>query len=421
MPASIRGWPTRIAAADLIIYAPGTQHSSLFPSYLTPGLSAAIARNLRAIKLLITNIQSDAEIAGSSAVDIIDRAVYYLKEKGTPTHADAVPHHALHRQRPGARRVGRAVRAARADRRDRRSAPRPHRQLRGRRHRPPRRGEDPRAVRRSPSSSRRTEQRLAVLLHDAGSLNKITQTLLEMVRGGIEDVPVDVTVFYEGAAARRGVRRPAAVPACAPSNATPSGSSARPCATRASTTSCCSSRPGCTAARTSSTLASHLSVGRLDAVWGSRRLSVRDIDESLRFRYRHNTLLRRDQLRRQPRAEPRVPAAVRPLHLRHAVGGARRPHRRCARDRRAADAQARQPAPARGAAAPQGGDPRDPRAVLPDLARAGEAHERARRPAGARRARARAVPRAATVPRPQAQPPRGARVDERRTDPVAPR
>ena len=72
----------------MIIYAPGTQHSSLFPSYLTPGLSDAIAANLTAIKLLVTNIQADAEIAGSSAVDIIDRAVYYLKEKGrlsTPT------------------------------------------------------------------------------------------------------------------------------------------------------------------------------------------------------------------------------------------------------------------------------------------------------------------------------------------------
>src|SRR4051794_29675298 len=29
----------KIADADLIVYAPGTQHSSLFPSYLTPGLS----------------------------------------------------------------------------------------------------------------------------------------------------------------------------------------------------------------------------------------------------------------------------------------------------------------------------------------------------------------------------------------------
>ena len=73
----------QVSSADLIIYAPGTQHSSLFPSYLTPGLNVAIARNLRAIKLLITNIQTDAEIVGSSAVDLISRALYYLNEKGT--------------------------------------------------------------------------------------------------------------------------------------------------------------------------------------------------------------------------------------------------------------------------------------------------------------------------------------------------
>jgi 2-phospho-L-lactate transferase/gluconeogenesis factor (CofD/UPF0052 family) len=40
----------RLAEADLIVYAPGTQHSSLFPSYLTPGVGAAIARNLKAVK-----------------------------------------------------------------------------------------------------------------------------------------------------------------------------------------------------------------------------------------------------------------------------------------------------------------------------------------------------------------------------------
>jgi hypothetical protein len=38
-------------------------------------------------------------------------------------------------------------------------------------------------------------------------------------------------------------------------------------------------------------LASHLTFGRLDAVWGSRRLSIRDIQESYRLRYRHKVLL----------------------------------------------------------------------------------------------------------------------------------
>ena len=92
--------------ANLIIYAPGTQHSSLFPSYLTTDLSRAIASNLTAIKLLVTNIQADAEIAGSSAVDIIERAVYYLKEKGRLPAAGAVPDHALHHQRSAEPRIG---------------------------------------------------------------------------------------------------------------------------------------------------------------------------------------------------------------------------------------------------------------------------------------------------------------------------
>src|SRR5205814_5950571 len=50
---------------------------------------------------------------------------------------------------------------------------------------------------------RRAAQRLAVLLYDAGSINKVTQTLVEMVRGGIGDVAVDVTVLYHGDALER--------------------------------------------------------------------------------------------------------------------------------------------------------------------------------------------------------------------------
>ena len=38
-------------------------------------------------------------------------------------------------------------------------------------------------------------------------------------------------------------------------------------------------------------LASSLTSGRLDAVWGSRRLSVRDIEASYRFRFRRHALL----------------------------------------------------------------------------------------------------------------------------------
>ena len=70
-------------------------------------MSDAIARNLDAIKLLVTNIQTDAEITGSSAVDIIDRAVFYLKEKGRlpmPTPC-LITHYLLND--PGTRRPAR--------------------------------------------------------------------------------------------------------------------------------------------------------------------------------------------------------------------------------------------------------------------------------------------------------------------------
>ena len=67
--------------------------------------------------------------------------------------------------------------------------------------------------------------------------------------------------------------------------------------------------------------------GRLDAVWGSRRLSMKDIEASYRLRYKHKAIARLDQLGRQPPAERRVSRALRPLYLRHAVGRSRRPRR----------------------------------------------------------------------------------------------
>lgn len=72
-----------ISQADIIVYAPGTQHSSLLPSYITPHLGEVIAANSSAAKLLITNIQEDAEIPDSDAVSLIEKASFYLREKGS--------------------------------------------------------------------------------------------------------------------------------------------------------------------------------------------------------------------------------------------------------------------------------------------------------------------------------------------------
>ena len=275
----------KISRADLIIYAPGTQHSSLFPSYLTPRLGDAIAGNLGAMKVLVTNIQSDAEIPGSSAVDLVGRAAYYLKNKGRaniPTPF-LITHSLLNDPA--------------------RSEPeRPYVPLG-----PTETIEDPRLVRIGNYEDRVTgrhdatrvlepfiasiaardvRRRVAVLLHDAASLNKVTQTMLEMVRGGIASVPADVVVFYaapEPLEQRLAARLPFAVhqlqgEAAFADAARPGGFDYV----------LLFESSGMYRGEELVALLAQLAVGRLDAVWGSRRLSVRDIEESYRFRYRHN-------------------------------------------------------------------------------------------------------------------------------------
>jgi 2-phospho-L-lactate transferase/gluconeogenesis factor (CofD/UPF0052 family) len=50
-----------LEASDLIVYGPGTQHSSLFPSYLTVGLGEIISE-LSVEKILISNLAEDNDI-----------------------------------------------------------------------------------------------------------------------------------------------------------------------------------------------------------------------------------------------------------------------------------------------------------------------------------------------------------------------
>jgi 2-phospho-L-lactate transferase/gluconeogenesis factor (CofD/UPF0052 family) len=278
----------RLAEADLIIYAPGTQHSSLFPSYLTPGMSDVIANNLRAIKLLITNIQTDAEIAGSSAVDIIERALFYLNEKGgrslptpclithyivnDPAHVEATTPYVPLGQIETLEDP-RLVRIANYEE-----------GISGRHDAAKILGPFVRSL-----VERGAHERLAVLLHDAGSINKVTQTLVEMVRGGISDLAIDATVFYEGEPLDSGFVRslPFRVRTLAP------GTRFEDAVRDANFDYVLLfESSGMYRGEDLAALASHLVVRRLDAVWGSRRLSVRDIAESLRFRYEKTPLVR---------------------------------------------------------------------------------------------------------------------------------
>ena len=64
--------------ADIIIYSAGTQHSSLYPTYMSAGLAQAIADNHAAYKAFVTNIGADYETPSYKASDYIRGAHRYL-------------------------------------------------------------------------------------------------------------------------------------------------------------------------------------------------------------------------------------------------------------------------------------------------------------------------------------------------------
>jgi 2-phospho-L-lactate transferase/gluconeogenesis factor (CofD/UPF0052 family) len=73
---------TALAEADVIIYGPGTQHSSLFPSYMTNGVAEAIAGNARADKVFIGNIHKDFDIQEDDASDLARKLLDAMSRKG---------------------------------------------------------------------------------------------------------------------------------------------------------------------------------------------------------------------------------------------------------------------------------------------------------------------------------------------------
>jgi 2-phospho-L-lactate transferase/gluconeogenesis factor (CofD/UPF0052 family) len=274
-----------ISRADLIIYAPGTQHSSLFPSYLTPGVSEAIAGNLQAIKLLITNIQPDAEIVDVSAVDLIDRALFYLRDKGRlTTPAPCLITHYLIND-PASAGADAYVPLGAVE------------SL-----------EDPRLVRignyedgvtgRHDASKvlapfiasllgPERELRVAVYLHDATSTDKLTQSLLEMVRGGVSDLPVRLAAFHVGPAldAAFVASLPFPVRQLAAANV------AATLADGGFDYVVFFESSGMYRGEDVVGLVSQVVFLPLDGVWGSRRLSVNDVQEAMRLVYRRKWLL----------------------------------------------------------------------------------------------------------------------------------
>lgn len=70
-----------ISDADILIYSPGTQYSSLYPTYLHRGLSKAIYNNKNSLKLFITNIGADYETPNFKASEYIINAFTFLNYK----------------------------------------------------------------------------------------------------------------------------------------------------------------------------------------------------------------------------------------------------------------------------------------------------------------------------------------------------
>ncbi len=70
----------KIKLANVIIFSPGTQHSSLLPSYTTNNIGHIIANNRNALKVFITNIGADYENPVYIASDYVANAVKYLDQ-----------------------------------------------------------------------------------------------------------------------------------------------------------------------------------------------------------------------------------------------------------------------------------------------------------------------------------------------------
>jgi hypothetical protein len=64
--------------ADVIIYSAGTQHSSLYPTYMSGGLARTISYNRTAYKVFVTNIGADYETPNYNASDYLYGAYRYL-------------------------------------------------------------------------------------------------------------------------------------------------------------------------------------------------------------------------------------------------------------------------------------------------------------------------------------------------------
>ena len=66
-----------IMNSDFIIYGPGTQHSSLYPSYM---ICNQYIKKSKAKKIMILNLESDKDLINFKSTEIISKALFYLRD-----------------------------------------------------------------------------------------------------------------------------------------------------------------------------------------------------------------------------------------------------------------------------------------------------------------------------------------------------
>jgi 2-phospho-L-lactate transferase/gluconeogenesis factor (CofD/UPF0052 family) len=81
VPATNTDFLGIMESADIIIYGPGTQHSSLFPTYIQNQIGSAIAKS-SAQKIFIANISHDHDIVGWTIDEILTKFLWYINQYG---------------------------------------------------------------------------------------------------------------------------------------------------------------------------------------------------------------------------------------------------------------------------------------------------------------------------------------------------
>lgn len=69
-----------LLVADVIVYGPGTQHSSLLPSYITQGVSQAILANKNALKVYVANLACDYDSVHDTVEALTQKFIRYMRD-----------------------------------------------------------------------------------------------------------------------------------------------------------------------------------------------------------------------------------------------------------------------------------------------------------------------------------------------------